>query len=694
MQPTNTCNSVNLAINGITPLGEPKINEKKNQEDVNQTFKRNFYFQQQNIRNNIQIAIKNSDQTWTDQSVVHEDIIRTQLEGLKDSITNKTQLTVVIAGIKNEYVNAICDQLSGRHVIKSDIIEQASKASVDVILAPHTLYGEMQHIFNSSEALLKQNYPLQIEDHPLFKYFSVLKENGVFIATLTSGPDITSFTDLLLNKHELDTEKANRCESLNLKIFNNVETFLRCLDIFKTKFEEKTGNTIEVDLSYSMTHQPLDVFCVDYIRRYPEIAIMDALEREKYIRLLSVFNVDDSIVDLNVTLKMTVKEGKESVRSFMPINQKHEAVQTGSNDISLGQLDLKHQIQNLNGSDESMRYIKDADGRAQLRAFHSILGRKDIKIVDIGGGRGETNAVPNALKEAGSEIHLLNIEPDATFADPYIRAYSSLGIHDVHVKQLYAQKLSSTDVTDHFNGEKVDAVYASHCFYFILGDMFKASLDKTMSLENHPLCKYIDMMREDGVLVVTMQSGAGSRLFRNALLGNHGLNPSSAEVPDETVPLLSSFGNIATFLRHFEVFAKRFQMKTGKAIELKMHYAVANVPLAEFKVDQDKETGGYILHNPKGADTDPAWLSPTMLDFYGNWKEQQNLATLTLEKIKIMPSEELKRLKLENASQETIISKRDLARKTQETFLHILRACAPAEVNMQHPNITLEIRIK
>ncbi|MDB6081094.1 MAG: hypothetical protein JWO53_366, partial [Chlamydiia bacterium] len=31
------------------------------------------------------------------------------------------------------------------------------------------------------------------------------------------------------------------------------------------------------------------------------------------------------------------------------------------------------------------------------------------------------------------------------------------------------------------------------------------------------------------------------------------------------------------------------------------------------------------------------------------------------------------------------------ARKAQETFLHILRVFAPAQVNMQHPNIVLEI---
>lgn len=192
-------------------------------------------------------------------------------------------------------------------------------------------------------------------------------------------------------------------------------------------------------------------------------------------------------------------------------------------------------------------------------------------------------------------------------------------------------------------------------------------------------------------MVITLQSGAGARLFRNALLGNHGLTPPSPTVADETVPLLSSFGNLATLLRYFEAFAERYQKEYGKAIEMKMHLGVASVPLGDFEVIQDEETKGYLLHNPNGEDSDPSWIAPRMLDFYGNWKELQTMATMTEEKALSLSSEELKKLGLSPFSSEALTAKRDSARKMQETFLHILRAFAPAQKEMLHPNISLEI---
>lgn len=358
---------------------------------------------------------------------------------------------------------------------------------------------------------------------------------------------------------------------------------------------------------------------------------------------------DDEITDLNITLKMSVGEKNEPRQSFMPINQTHIPVQSGSNEISLGQLNRAHQIQNLNGSELSMPFIKDVDGHAQFKAFTPIMGKPRINLVDIGGGRGETNAVPNAINKEGVGICLLNIEPHEPFAEPYIQAYK--GIAEAAVLQLTAQQLSVQDIMKHFGGEKADAVFASHCFYFILGDMLKASLDSTLPLSQHPLWKYFEMMNDDGVLVATMQSGSGARVFRNALLGDHGLNPSHD--PDETMHLLKSFGNIATFLRHFEVFARRFHEETGKTISIKMHHSVANVPLGDFKIEQDSKTQGYLLRNPNGDGEDESWLAPKMFDFYGNWNIQTDLATSSDG------------------------DKRDAARKSQETYLHILRTFAP-----------------
>lgn len=227
----------------------------------------------------------------------------------------------------------------------------------------------------------------------------------------------------------------------------------------------------------------------------------------------------------------------------------------------------------------------------------------------------------------------------------------------MHVLQKKAQDLAASDITSHFSGEKVDLVFASHFLYCLLGDMHKASLDPSIPLREHPLWKYFDMLRDDGVFVVTLQSGAGARLFRNALLGDHGLTPSPSSVEDETVSLLKSFGNMAQALRYLEVFTARYKIETGKTLSIKMRYAVANVPLGSFTVDDD-----FRLHNPHGSDDNPDFLAPKMFDFYGNWKELTTKGTTT-------------------------------ARKTQALFLHILRAFAPAAVCMQHPNITLEITL-
>lgn len=579
-------------------------------------------------------------------------------------------------------------------------LDQALNASVDIIVAQRTFLQEMQKLFNDTEALLDKDNPLPIEKHSWFKYFSLLKNDGIITSSLVPGPDMVSFLNILLKKDGLETHKANQIDHVDINIFNNFETLFRCLDIFKTHFEEKTGNTIDIELSYTIIRFPLELYCYGPLLMHsPEILNLDELELEKIVRLLAVFNIGDDIVTPQMHLKMSVKPKTEKYRSFMPFNQQHANIQKGTNEISIGQKDLNHQIQNLDGSAESMKYIKDADGKAQMKAFASVLGRKELKIADIGGGRGETIAVIDALREAGSNIRLLNIEPVKGFAEPYTMAYQSIGINDVHVLPKYVADLSAKLVVDHFKGEKVDVVYASHSFYFEMEAMYKASLDSTMPLENHPMWKYFDMMSDDGVMVVTMQSGAGSRLFRNALLGEHGLNPPTPNVKDEVVPLLKSFGNLATFLIHFEVFAKRFEKETKKTIEIKLHHCVANVPLGEFKVGQDPESGGYVLHNPNGRDDDPAWLSPTMLNFYGNWKEQELVATLTPERLKKLSldqkyAEQFEKLGLKNASDETFTAKRDIAKRTQETFLHILRAFAPKEVNMQHPNITLEIKIK
>lgn len=143
--------------------------------------------------------------------------------------------------------------------------------------------------------------------------------------------------------------------------------------------------------------------------------------------------------------------------------------------------------------------------------------------------------------------------------------------------------------------EKVDTLFASHSLYFILGDLHKASEQYSHSsvpLSHHPLWKYFNSLQDQGVFVVTLQTGAGARLFRNALLVNHGLYPSQTDVVEEVVPFLSSFGNMATFLQHVEVFKKRYQQETGNRNGIKMLHSVANVPLDNFEIGRDSETGG------------------------------------------------------------------------------------------------------
>ena len=565
------------------------------------------------------------------------------------------------------------------------------------------LHAEMESMFNASENLIRGQS--SIDAHPLFKHVDILKQGEEFTTSWHSGPDINDFTRLLLGEHGLKLEQANNHADLSLKIFNNVETFFRCFDIFKKYYEEKTGKSIDCDVSFTTTRVPLEEYCDKYIKQFPQLLTMDPKQREAFIRLLSVFNIGNDMEDLTLTLKMSVKD-KNNIphRSFKPIsfasnNLTPQANKIETNEISLGQQNLNKQIQNLNGSELSMPYIKDADGGAQFKAMASFMDRQHLNVVDLGGGRGETNAVLGALQEKGAKIHLVNVEPHEPFASPYIEAHKAVGIKDVNVLQLKAQHLFASDVMPHFHHEKADVIFASHAFYFMLGDLHKATLEQFQSetqipCTHHPLYKYFDMIKDDGVIILTLQTGAGARLFRNALLGNHGLNPPASPTPDESVPLLSSFGNMATLLRHFNVFAERYQKDTGKVIDIKIHYAVANVPLGGFTVSRDEETNGFVIHNPNGSDADPSWLAPTMLDFYGNWKELQTLATLTLKKAQAMSADDLKKLGIQQVNEGTIAEKREQARKMQETFLHILPVFAPAEQNMQHPNITLEIRVK
>jgi hypothetical protein len=707
-------NGDNLAITLAKKLNDPSltnqfitITEKYITEQTNQVFKKNLQHQLSSIKKTFETAISTSKQKSTqtespqDNWLITFDIVNKiatneYYKMIQHMMANQDQILVAHVGDENQAITDIYKHLAHNQQVKLIDKDQASNGSVDVLIAPYTLHAQMDTLFNASQDLLRKQDSMSVKVHPLFNYFEKLSDNGIFIATLCSGPTIQDFTNLILGKHNLKLSPTDAFDDPSLKIFNNVETFFRCLDIFKKYYEQATGNIIACDLSFSFTPIPLDVFCKRYVAEYPEFISMSPTEQEKFIRLLSVFNIGNDILDLSITLKMSIQKKKSSSpRSFKPIDVKIETSKEDiSNEISLGQQNLYKQIQNLSGSELSMPYIKDADGFAQRASLQPILGREKLNFVELGGGRGETNAVLKAVKDAGSEIQLLNIEPHEPFAKPYMDAHHVVGIPNVQVMQKTAQSVTVSDIINHYSGKKIDALFASHAFYFLLGDLHKASQNYSMPLNQHPLWKYFRMLRDDGVFVITLQSGAGARLFRNALLGTHGLNAPTTPVADETTSLLSSFGNMATLLRSLELFAQRYKQETGKTISIKMHYGVANVPLGGFIVEKSSETQGFEIHNPRGDDIEADWLAPKMMDFYGNWKEQQTLATLTPEKGETMSPEDLNKLGIQEPTEEGIKSKRDLAIKTQSTFLHILPVFAPAQVNMQHPNITLEITVK
>jgi hypothetical protein len=256
-----------------------------------------------------------------------------------------------LATIKNALERAISSTSSSHQ--ESSTLTQTQN--------PPVLNYEMEAIFKASEGLLSHDHPLPIERHPLFKYFDQLDEKGVVVTTFKSGPSIQDLTELMLGKHGLELTTANRSDDVNLKIFKNVETFFRCLDIFKKKYEEKTGKTIDCNFSYSLSHHSLEQFCERYIRQFPELKEMDAAARDKFIRLISVFNIDNDILDLDITLSISLKEKDPlNSRSFKPIPANVDTFkreQNGSNEISLGQVNLNKQIQTLNGSELSMVHI-------------------------------------------------------------------------------------------------------------------------------------------------------------------------------------------------------------------------------------------------------------------------------------------------------------------------------------------------
>ncbi len=444
----------------------------------NETYKKNLELQQQLIRSSLkraidsfahsqvtsvpQVSLYTTQPTQWLLAPMQKAIVDAQMDMLKNIAPDKNELTVVCAGNSNSCTSAIYEKLAVKKRVISTTTEKASPESVDIILAPYTLYSEMESLFKASEDLLSSEDPLPLESHPLFNYFSKLSKDGVFIVTLHSGPNVQDFTNLLLNKHELDLTQVHQAVQPKLKIFNSIETFLRCLDIFKKYYTQKTGKVITCDLSFSLPHIPLDVFCNEYVKQYPELGHMNNEQLEKFIRLLSVFAVGNDIVDLAITLKMSIKESSDqSQRSFKPIPGimsllKSEPIvsQGKSNEISLGQQNLDKQIQNLEGSELSMVHIKGADGAAQLEAIKSVIGRPNLNVVDLGGGRGETNALMKALKDSGSNVHLLNIEPHKPFKPLYLDAQNAVGITDVEVWEQTAQQLSAPEVVKHFKDNK------------------------------------------------------------------------------------------------------------------------------------------------------------------------------------------------------------------------------------------------
>lgn len=382
---------------------------------------------------------------------------------------------------------------------------------------------ELETLLKASEDLLDPKNPLPLEKHPLYNHFIGQKP---FSIQLKSGPTIDNFTKILLAKSEHLPKFTDLSNRVDLSFFNNAETYIRAFDIFKKKYQEKTGNAITVDLDYTLVHTPLNQFCNAYIQQYPALKEGNAEQRERLVRLLSAHSVGDDIVEVMLALRATPTTTKVHSRSFKPVDLNLSSTQAGSNDISLAQSNLDKQIQNLNGSELAMPYIKDADGATQFKALARLHSKKEITMVDIGGGRGETNALVKALIETGSSINLLNIEPYAPFAQPYQEAHKAIGVKNVTVWQQSAQQFNPTAVIAHFGSKKADIIFACHSLYFILNDMYKATqsgLSNTNALKNHPLFKYFDMLDDKGTFIITLQSGAGARLMRNALLGNHGL---------------------------------------------------------------------------------------------------------------------------------------------------------------------------
>ncbi len=643
------------------------------------------------IRKTLEAAIQGTSSGVHD---THDSTVRTVRDSIVKSVSSQQQVTIAPVGIPNGCFDAICHEVGKTHSLARTSLDQTMDGTADILLSPHTLYEQLDTLLSASEALLRKENPLPIEKHPFYGWFQSLRKDGRFVATLTSGPNVFSFTDLLLGKHGLRIEEVNNEELPDLTIFRNAETFIRALDIFKTQLERTTGMTINTEISLTNVHTPLGQFCEEYVARYPELRSLPTADREAFVRLLSIFLVGNDVVDLDITLSMSLAQKMARVRSFEPMKQTHKNIQEGTNEISVGQLDTGRQLQNLNGSEESMKRIKDADGEVQFQAFGPVLGRQQLSVIDLGGGRGETNAVMHALIEQGSRLQLLNVDPDKNAADEYKKYHNAVGVgvDDVKVLIKPLNELTSEDVAQHFKskkvGEKVDAVYSSHCFYFITLDMLKAAMVEDLPLVQHPLYKYFEMLKEDGVIVVTMQTGTGARQIRNSLLGDHGIMQSSLQQP------MAIFGNIGTFWRFFEPFKVRYEQVTSRKIEVKPRLAVANVPFGNFQVEKEAETGGYILKNPRGSDPDPQWAAPTLLDFYGNWDFQMTHATLTPERLAAMDSKKLEKYKLQNVTTDNIESVRNLARKTQSTFLHILRVFAPANAAMLHPNITLEITMK
>jgi|GEM_PF-6989014 len=308
---------------------------------------------------------------------------------------------------------------------------------------------------------------------------------------------------------------------------------------------------------------------------------------------------------------------------------------------NLSQAERSKAFQDLAGKEAVMPHIKKANFKDQTRAMESVTqsNKTKVTVLDIGGGDGLTAPVLKAIRDKKESVSVLNVEPETKYEEQYRSEHEAAGISVSGVIAKPAQKLTAEEVKNVFPAG-ADIVFASHSMYFEMDDIWLASNavpdtdDPLLSgqwVEAHPLTKYLDVMAQDGVFVVTLGSAQELGATRTMALGNHNLSINSDPFAQkEPGKILGCFKNMQLFAKHFECLKPHYETHRNCTLDYDTFASVARVPLGKYNIVLNSDTGVYEVHNPFPQPIEQ-FHAPEVFRFYASWPTPEEVQQMNPE---------------------------------------------------------------